>query len=121
MKIKFLSLLFLVFIGPVALAQKANKATQTTTIAQDYKDFQGNYTSEENPGGFLIYVQGGKLMGKIPEQPSFELVHSTKNSYKTNTGLELHFIPEAKQLIVQKDGKRQLLVKTKQYTLGGQH
>lgn len=114
MKIKLLSLLFLFLAAPVAMAQKTEKkaVAQATATTQNYEQLKGNYTSAENPDGVLIYVNGDKLMAKIPQQASMELKHVMQNSYKVEgTDLQLHFIPESKQLILQKEGKRQALVK----------
>ena len=111
MKIKFLSLLFLIMIGPVALAQKAEKATQAVTKAQDHEVLKGNYTSTENPDGILIYTEGKKLMAKIPKQASVALEHSVQNSYTSDIGIIFHFDPQHKQLIIEKDKKRQMLYK----------
>jgi hypothetical protein len=113
MKIKLLPLLFLFLIGPVALAQKAEKkqTAETTAKAQDLKALNGNYTSGENPDGILIFEEGGKLMGKIPGQPSMKLEHVRQNTYQSDKGLLLHFVPESKELILQKDRTRQVLKK----------
>lgn len=113
MKTKFLSLLFVLFIGHCVTAQTTSKekAAAENTKQNSFEKLKGNYTSKENPDGILIYVQGDKLMGKTPGQPSFTLEHSNQNSYKASNGLQVHFVPESKELILQKDRQRQVLVK----------
>lgn len=114
MKIKLLSLLLLFLAAPVAMAQKTEKkaAAQATTASQSFEQLKGNYNSTENPDGMLIYVNEGKLMGKIPQQPSVELKHVMQNSYKVEgTDLQVHFIPENKEIILQKGIKREVLRK----------
>ena len=113
MKKVLLSALFVFFIGHCVTAQTKEKAKAATENSKQnaFDRLKGNYTSKENPDGILIYTEGSKLMGKMPQQPSFTLEHTTHNSYKASNGLMVHFVPESKEVIIQKDRQRQVLVK----------
>jgi len=112
MKTKFLSLLFVLFAGYCATAQAKDKKTATVETVQqnDLDKIKGNYVSKENPNGMLLYVQGGKLMGKVPGQASIAFEPAGRNTFKSEKAdMIVQYNADKKQVIVTQKGATQTL------------
>jgi len=109
MKAKYLPLLLLLlaFQGITAQVKPNGKGTKVEASTKvDLEVYKGSYTSEQDPDGILIYVQGDKLMGKVPQQPLITFDHTGKHLFKSEkNGIILEFSADKKQLALKrKDG-----------------
>lgn len=106
MKVKFLSLLFLLFISHCVSAQvAAQRATKVEPNAKitDLNDYKGHYTSNEDPDGIIFSVQNNKLQGKIENEPTITFEHTGRNIFKCEkTGIIVSFTPDKKQVALQR-------------------
>jgi D-alanyl-D-alanine carboxypeptidase len=70
----------------------------------ELEKYQGNYISQETPDGIVIYLNGEKLMCKLPGQPSIVLEATSKNIFKSEkAGVSLEFISEGKKMIISQN------------------